>query len=158
MTRFTHRAQRTAHPRGPAAPNRAPLHSNPGAYNVVYRFDGFLQPINDTAHHVGATTSIFKAGSTVPVKLQLKRADGTKVQARGAPIWEVPVKGSPTTAPVVESVYGTAADSGAGYRWDSMDQQYIFNWGTDAAGKASYYRIGVMLDDGQTYFVNIGLR
>ena len=46
-----------------------------GAYNVVYRFDGFLQPINDTAHQVGATTSIFKAGSTVPVKLQLKRAD-----------------------------------------------------------------------------------
>lgn len=129
-----------------------------GAYNVVYRFDGFLQPINDTAHQVGATTSIFKAGSTVPVKLQLKRADGTKVQAGSAPIWEVPVKGSPTTAPADESVYGVAADSTAAYRWDSADQQYIYNWGTDAAGKGSYHRIGVKLDDGQTYFVNIGLR
>jgi hypothetical protein len=129
-----------------------------GSYKVVYRFDGFLQPINDTAHQVGATTSIFKAGSTVPVKLQLKRADGTKVQAGSAPIWEVPVKGSPTTAPVDESIYGVAADSATTYRSDSADQQYIYNWGTDAAGKGSYYRIGVKLDDGQTYFVNIGLR
>jgi hypothetical protein len=129
-----------------------------GSYTVVYRFDGFLQPINDTAHQVGTTTSIFKAGSTVPVKLQLKRADGTRVQAGSAPIWEVPVKGSPTTVPVDTSVYSAAADSTAAYRWDSSDQQYIYNWGSDAAGKGSYYRIGVKLDDGQTYFVNIGLR
>jgi hypothetical protein len=129
-----------------------------GTYKVVYRFDGFLQPINDTAHQVDTTTSIFKAGSTVPVKLQLKRADGTKVQAGSAPVWEVPAKGSPTTAPVSETTYAAAADSASTYRWDSTDQQYIYNWGTDAAGKGSYYRIGVKLDDGQTYFVNIGLR
>jgi hypothetical protein len=129
-----------------------------GTYKVTYRFDGFLQPINDTAHQVGATTSIFKAGSTVPVKLQLKRADGTKVQGGSAPIWEVPVKGSLMTAPVDESVYSLSADSAATYRWDSTDQQYIYNWGTDAAGKGSYFRVGVKLDDGQTYFVNIGLR
>ena len=46
----------------------------------VYRFDGFLQPINDTAHQVGTSTSIFKAGSTVPVKLVLKDAAGNLVQ------------------------------------------------------------------------------
>jgi hypothetical protein len=92
------------------------------------------------------------------VKLQLKRADGTKVQGGSAPIWEVPVKGSLMTAPVDESVYSLSADSAATYRWDSTDQQYIYNWGTDAAGKGSYFRIGVKLDDGQTYFVNIGLR
>jgi hypothetical protein len=129
-----------------------------GSYKVIYRFDGFLQPINDTAHQVDTTTSIFKAGSTVPVKLQLKRADGSKVQAATAPVWEVPAKGSPTTSPVSETAYAAAADSASTYRWDSTDQQYIYNWGTDAAGKGSYYRIGVKLDDGQTYFVNIGLR
>jgi hypothetical protein len=94
----------------------------------------------------------------MPVKLQLKRADGTKVQAGSVPTWEMPVKGSPTTAPVDESVYSVAADSAATYRWDGTDQQYIYNWGSDSAGKGSYYRIGVKLDDGQTYFVNIGLR
>jgi hypothetical protein len=43
-----------------------------GSYRVIYRFDGFLQPINDPAHQVGAGESVFKGGSTVPVKFQLK--------------------------------------------------------------------------------------
>ncbi|WP_156028148.1 OmpL47-type beta-barrel domain-containing protein [Candidatus Solirubrobacter pratensis] len=129
-----------------------------GTYRVIYRFDGFLQPINDTAHQVDTTTSIFKAGSTVPVKLQLKRADGSTVQATTAPIWEVPAKGSPMTAPVSEAAYSVVADGAATYRWDGTNQQYMYNWGTDPAGKGYYHRIGVKLDDGQTYFVNIGLR
>jgi hypothetical protein len=127
-----------------------------GTYKVVYRFDGFLQPINDTAHQVGTSTSIFKAGSTVPVKFQLKRADGTVVGANDLPIWETPVKGSPTTAAVDEGLYGVAADSTSTYRGDGG--QYIYNWSTAAAAKGYYHRIGVRLDDGQTYFVNIGLR
>src|SRR5205814_7569266 len=56
-----------------------------GTYRVIYRFDGFLQPINDTAHQVGLNTSIFKAGSTMPVKLQLKRAGGAALQANTIP-------------------------------------------------------------------------
>src|SRR5207253_7626225 len=36
-----------------------------------YRWDGFLQPINDTAHtNPPLAMSIFKSGSTVPVKFQ----------------------------------------------------------------------------------------
>ena len=49
-----------------------------GTFKVIYRFDGFLQPINDTAHQIGTTTSIFKAGSTVPAKFQVKKSDGTR--------------------------------------------------------------------------------
>jgi hypothetical protein len=129
-----------------------------GAYRVIYRFDGFLQPINDTAHQVGVTTSVFKAGSTVPVKLQLKNAGGSTVQAGSAPVWETPAKGGPTTAPPDEALYGVVADSASAYRWDASARQYIYNWGTDAAAKGYYYRIGVRLDDGQSYVVNIGLR
>ncbi|MBX6341810.1 MAG: PxKF domain-containing protein [Thermomicrobiaceae bacterium] len=127
-------------------------------YRVIYRWDGFLQPINDTAHQVGTTTSIFKAGSTVPVKFQLKKADGTVVQANTLPLWLTPAKGSPTTAPADESVYSDPATSGSTYRWDSAAQQYIYNWSTKGAASGYYYRIGVTLDDGQTYYVNIGLR
>ncbi|WP_299444950.1 OmpL47-type beta-barrel domain-containing protein [uncultured Phycicoccus sp.] len=126
-----------------------------GTYRVIYRFDGFLQPINDTAHQVAASTSIFKAGSTVPAKLQLKRADGTVVQATTAPVWLTPVKGSSMSAPVIESVYTESADSGSTYRYDSG--QYIYNWKTGNAG-GNYWRVGVTLDDGQTYYVNIGTR
>jgi hypothetical protein len=129
-----------------------------GKYSVRYRFDGFLQPINDTAHQIGASTSMFKAGSTVPVKLKLKRADGTVVQANTLPAWTMPVKGSATLAPVVESTYSTAPTSGSNFRWDSTAQQYVYNWDTSQAQAGYYWRLGVTLDDGQTYFVNIGLR
>jgi hypothetical protein len=127
-----------------------------GTYRVTYRFDGFLQPINDTAHQVGTTTSVFKAGSTVPVKLQLKKADGTVVQSATAPEWLTPAKGSSMTAPVDETVYSASPDSGSAYKYDSTAMQYMYNWKTGTGG--SYYRIGVKLDDGQTYYVNIGLR
>jgi hypothetical protein len=125
---------------------------------VIYRFDGFLQPINDTAHQVDQTTSVFKGGSTVPVKFQLKRDDGSVVQANTAPVWVTPAKGSATTAAVDESLYSEPADSASVYRWDSSAQQYIYNWGTSGGVRNYYYRIGVRLDDGQTYFVNIALR
>jgi hypothetical protein len=127
-----------------------------GSYKVVYRFDGFLQPINDTAHQVGTSISVFKAGSTIPTKFQLKKADGTIVQASAAPVWLTPVKGSPMSLPVDENAYTASGDSGSTYRYDSTATQYIYNWKTGSGG--SYYRIGVTLDDGQTYYVNIGLR
>jgi hypothetical protein len=127
-----------------------------GTYTVKYRFDGFLQPINDTAHQVGASTSVFKAGSTVPVKFQLKNAAGTAVQASSAPVWMTPVKGSAMSVPVDEAVFTVAADSGLTYRYDATAAQYIYNWKTGVGG--NYWRIGVTLDDGQTYYTNIGLR
>ena len=66
-----------------------------GTYGVTYRFDGFLQPINDTAHQIGTSTSVFKAGSTVPVKFQLKNAAGSVVQSATAPVWLTPVMRQP---------------------------------------------------------------
>lgn len=127
-----------------------------GSYRVIYRFDGFLQPINDTAHQVGVSTSVFKAGSTVPVKFQLKKSSGTVVQATAGPDWITPVKGSSMSVPVDESVYAATGDSGSDYRFDTTAQQYLYNWKTGTGG--NYWRIGVTLDDGQTYYVNIGLR
>jgi hypothetical protein len=129
-----------------------------GTFRVVYRFDGFLQPINDTAHQVGLTTSMFKASSTVPAKFQLKKADGTLVQATAAPAWLAPAKGALTTAPVDEAVYGDPAETGQLFRYDVAAQQYIYNWGTAKTQAGYYWRIGVKLDDGQMYYVNAGLR
>ena len=42
--------------------------------------------------------------------------------------------------------------------WNATTWQYIYNWGTKGQAIGNYRRIGVTLDDGQTYFVNIGLR
>jgi hypothetical protein len=125
-----------------------------GTYKVNYRFDGFLQPINDTAHQVGISTSVFKGGSTVPVKFQLRKADGSIVPAAAAPVWLTPLKGAAMSMPVGETSTTAGSDSGTTYRNDAG--QYIYNWKTDGSGY--YYRIGVRLDDGQTYYVTIGLR
>ncbi len=46
---------------------------------IIYRWDGFLQPINDTAHDV-VTMSKFKMGQTIPAKFVLKDANGVIVQ------------------------------------------------------------------------------
>jgi hypothetical protein len=127
-----------------------------GTYTVKYKFGGFLQPINDTAHQTGLSTSVFKAGSTVPVKFQLRNDAGQLVQAATAPLWLTPVKGSSMSAPVDESVYSVSPDSGSSYRYDATAGQYIYNWKTGTGG--NYWRIGVKLDDGQTYYVSIGLR
>jgi hypothetical protein len=127
-----------------------------GTYKVIYQFKGFLEPIRDPRLDPNAVTDIRKSGSNLPTKFQLTNASGAVVQAGSAPLWLTPAKGNATTAPVDETDFGGTADSGSTYRYDSGSQQYQYNWKTSGAGY--YWRIGVTLDDGQTYYVTIGLR
>ena len=125
-------------------------------YRVVYQWDGFRQPITATAHDQGAV-SVFKAGSTIPVKYQLKKADGTVVQGV-AGSWITPLKGAVTFAPLTDEGTSVAADSGSLFRWDATDRQWIYNWATAKADANKQFTIGVRLDDGQVYSAVIGLR
>ncbi len=127
-------------------------------YLVKYDTAFWLQPINDTAHTVSTTTSVFKAGSTVPAKFRITDAGGNVVQTNSPPVWVTPVKGSATTAPVDESVYSEPAMSGSSFAWSATDQHYRFNWGSPKNGAGYYWRIGVKLDDNTIQAVNIGLR
>ena len=127
-----------------------------GTLRIVYRFDGFLQPINDTAHQIGQNLSVFKAGSTVPVKLQLKKSDGTVVSAAVAPEWLSPLRGGPMSAPVGEYTYTDAATPGSSFKL--ADDHYQYNWKTGGLAPNYWYHIFVRLDDGQVYAVTIGLR
>ena len=130
----------------------------PATLKIIYRFDGFLQPINDTSHQIGQSLSVFKAGSTVPVKLQLKRADGTIVQANTLPTWLPPQKGSSMSVPVDESVYTDPGTTGSAFKWDSTSQQYQYNWNTKGFASGYWYKIFVQLNDGTTQSVTIGLK
>ncbi|MEW1954389.1 PxKF domain-containing protein [Terrabacter sp. NPDC080008] len=132
-------------------------------YKVIYGYGNgtgngplFLQPVNDTAHQTGVSTSVFNAGQTIPMKFQVKNAAGQVVQTNAAPQWLTPVKGSSTAAAVNEAAYTATGSTGGTYTWDGT--QYQYNWKTDKAQAGSYWRVGVTLDDGQTYYVNIGLR
>jgi hypothetical protein len=133
-----------------------------GSYRVVYAVARdqafFLQPVNDTDRVATLATSVSKAGSTIPIKFQLRSATGAIVQANTAPLWDLPVKGSLITAAVNESALSAAADTAGTFRWDPTARQYIYNWNTEKTQAGSYWRIAVRLDDGQTYQVSIGLR
>ena len=127
-------------------------------FNVTYKFGGFLQPINWTAHQVMDTNvSTFKLGSTVPVKFRLTDANGNAVQA-GSAQWLPPQKLISTTQAVDESVYSDPATAGNLYKWDPTAQQSIYNWSTKGMSSGYYYKIGVKVDDGQTYYTYISLR
>lgn len=130
------------------AGNTATLSVN---YGVIYQWYGFLPPINTSG-----TMSVFKLGSTVPVKFRI--GPGIIGDDATATITYALVKpGGPGT--VNEAVSTSAATSGNLFRYDSTDNLYIFNLNTkkitDGAGT---YRISVTLDDGMTYNVDIGLK
>ena len=134
-----------------------------GTLTIIYNFTvasgaGFLQPINYTSHQLstGPDVSTFKAGSTVPVKFVLKDANGNVIQAASPPQWLTPAKGGATTQPVDEALYSEPATTGTTYQWTGS--QYHYNWASPKNGSGYFWRIGVKLDDGQIYYVNISLR
>ena len=129
-------------------------------YTVTYLgFVQFLQPINNTAHDLGNNpdVSTFKAGSTVPTKVQVKLPNGTIIKPSSA-LWITPQQGGATNQGVDESVYTEPATNGTTYVWNSTDRFYQHNWATPKSGAGYYWLIGVKLDDGQTYKVYISLR
>lgn len=78
------------------------------------------------------------------------------MQSVALPIWVTPAQGGSVTAAVDESIYSEPASAGTTYGW--TDTQYQYNWSTKSTAAGSFWRIGVTLNDGQTYFVYIGLK
>lgn len=125
-------------------------------YNVGYAFSGFLQPINDTAHQIGTSISVFKAGSTVPVKFQLKDAAGNAVQSSALPVFSRSARiGACDPSTLAESVFNDPAFTDTAYRWSQP--QYIYNWSTKGLA-AGEYRVWASFDDGTKRSVDICLQ
>ena len=109
-------------------------------YNVAYNFGGVLQPINSNG------SSIFKAGSTIPVKFQLTNAQGALVSSANATI---------SLKKVTDAVLGTnyevsfnnTPNSGDTFRYDFSSNQYIYNLSTKSLSSGSYI-VSIDLHDG----------
>jgi hypothetical protein len=125
--------------------------------HVGYKWTGFLQPVTNTAHDLG-TASVFNAGSTIPVKFQLKNAAGSVGQATYMPVWIQPVDLGTTSTASTAINATTPATVGGSFKWDAAGQQYIFNWQTPKSGAGHYYRISVQLDSGDIYTTLIVLK
>jgi pimeloyl-ACP methyl ester carboxylesterase len=136
----------------------ATFHPSTGVNMAPYPFNGFLQPINDTTYQADQKQSVFKAGSTVPVKFQLKKSDGTLIQTSTLPTWLQPQIISSMNASIGESVYSDPATSGSTFKWDPINQQYIYNWSTKGFTPGKWYKLSVKLDNDSIYFVTVGLK
>jgi lysophospholipase L1-like esterase len=117
---------------------------------VGYAYSGILQPINPDG------SSIFKLGSTVPVKFSLTDANGVVQTATVANLTVAKVTNE-IDGSYVEATSTSAATTGTLFRYDPSSQQYIFNLGTKELSKGTW-SLKVTLDDGNSYVQRISLR
>jgi hypothetical protein len=143
-------------------PNVYPYLNPLNAFNtltIVYAGSGtcdgdvghaILQPVNPDG------SSVFKFGSTVPIKFRVCDANGVSIGSPTtvATTFTINVLGS-DTAPVDETIVSTTPDTA--FRWDSTNQQWIFNLntrGTTINGvslqPATKYQGTIPLNDGTT--------
>ena len=115
-----------------------------------YIFNGVLQPVN------GDGSSIFKLGSTVPVKFQLTDASGVSVTTAAANLYVSKVSDG-VAGSEVEAISTSSATSGSLFRYDSTSDQYVFNLGTKGLSSGTW-QLRIALDDGTSHFVNISLK
>ena len=125
-------------------------------YSVNYAWNGFLQPINDTAHQTSTTQSKFKLGQTVPVKFVLRDAAGLSVQQTVNPNFLMSGNlGSCASYATLETMDPVTPDVSPVFKWDGT--QYHFNWSTKAGLSSGVYRIYAKIADGTQPWVDICL-
>jgi MBG domain (YGX type) len=128
-----------------------------GTFTILYDWDGFLQPINDTAHQTGPESK-FKLGQTVPAKFVIKNASGAVVTQASNPTFSRSGNLGPCDPnTVAENVTEDPNPSAGGtYNWDGS--KYHYNWNTKGlTAGAGEYRIYANLADGTKRYVDICL-
>jgi PKD repeat protein len=119
---------------------------------VNFNTTGFLQPINTNG------TSVFKYGSTIPVKISFTNCDGS-VPANLAPTIKLQLmSGSTPVLDINEPISTSAADTSGIMRFST--NQYIYNLATKPLpDPAATYQITITVPStGQTVTVNFGLK
>jgi hypothetical protein len=123
--------------------------------SFLWNLSGILQPINP-----GPPNSIFKYGSTIPVKVRVTDCGGAAVGTLTLKVtYQLISSGTPSGA-VNEPTSTSAADTGNTMRF--TENQYIFNMATRAPSfpdGTALYRIYVTIQStGQQVYADIGLR
>ncbi|MFH0762527.1 MAG: PxKF domain-containing protein [Candidatus Omnitrophota bacterium] len=119
-------------------------------YNVRYTYAGVLPPINQD------DSSIFKLGRVVPVKFQLKDAAGNYISTAAARIYLSKISNTVLGGEIEAESVGSA-NTGNLFRYDSAENQYIFNLGTSNLSKGTW-QIKIQLDDGSLRYVSVSFK
>lgn len=115
-------------------------------YKVIYDFLGFFNPVDNNV------VNVVKAGRTIPMKWQLKDANGNYIRALSTvtsiTYYQIPCMSETITNPITD----TADTSGSsGLRYDLTDEQFIFTWQTAKNFANLCMELRVTLDDGTTH-------
>ncbi|MGN6578136.1 MAG: HYR domain-containing protein [Nocardioides sp.] len=116
---------------------------------VTAAWSGVLQPVNADG------SSVFKLGSTVPVKFQLTGASAG-VKDLVARLYYARIS-SAGTGLFMEADSTSNATTGNLFRYDATANQYIFNLGTKTLSTGTY-KLRIDLGDGLERTVNISLK
>jgi len=108
-----------------------------------------LQPVD------GNGGSVFKAGSTVPVKFRLTGCSAGIVDLQATLSYTM--ISSIVGSSVNESISTSSATTGNLFRYDPTSEQYLFNWSTKGLSQGTY-RLFIDLGDGVEHTVEVGLR
>lgn len=124
---------------------------------VNYNTSGVLQPVNWT--QAQNNPSIFKWGSTIPVRVRFTDCDGTPAGGLSVKIAVKKIAGSTPPSGDDETITNTnSPDSGGYMRW--VDSQYIYNLNTKSlADKTATYHITITVESTmQTVETDFGTR
>lgn len=119
-------------------------------YYVNYDYSGVLKPINNDG------SSIFKIGAIIPVKFQLKDANGKYVKNAIAKLSLVNITNEKVSTEFKAVSTSVQSDENI-FRYDSKKNQYIFNLSTKNL-KAGTYELRIELDDGTNQITTIRLK
>jgi hypothetical protein len=116
---------------------------------VTVPWSNVLAPLNADG------SSVYKIGSTVPVKFQLT---GTAAGVANLPakLYYAKVSNS-LTGTEVEAISTSASDTGNLFRYDATAKQYIFNLSTKGFSEGTY-QLRIDLGDGSSHTVTITSR
>ncbi|HEV3478450.1 MAG TPA: PxKF domain-containing protein [Gaiellaceae bacterium] len=114
-------------------------------YRVVYTFSGFRPPVNNQP-----TLNVAKAGSTIPVKWQLKNAAGAYVSDLNS-VTSVTSETLKCPGAATEVIEETTTATLVPLTYDTATNQFVYTWQTDKRWAGTCRRLHVALVDGLIY-------
>jgi DNA-binding beta-propeller fold protein YncE len=117
--------------------------------NDVYNFSGFLPPLNPGKS--------FKLGSAIPIKFKLTDGDGNYISTAQATIMLQKYLADEPIGEPIEPTSKGMSNIGNTFRYDELNEQYIYNLNTKELS-VGIWQIIVSLDDGTVKYIFISLK